>query len=413
MASRTHLSCIGIFASLALAGCAVPETAPVATEADVSPPKEGQVVHEFIAHVSPRDRKVTITPVAPARAEQPGLSPQSIDDLTVTEDGVAGTGPVNTVELITNSVGVDSECPVGYQTATFCANVTLRHFYNRALSNVFVQIVNVRQLDGTLLPDHAGMNSDTSELGLSATYGLWKYTAAAANNPGVLAQSPHNNGSRDWVFANPDNADTYIKMRVVASLSYSGYIMDYSSQSFVDACASGTSLGTAATATQTLPFPFTLYGSTNTTVRFNKRAMITFGSVSGTSTGSNVSLPNGLAPKPGVFAFWDDIGYGASGSAMCYQTLGAAPNRQYVITWKAMNFVPAADQPASLTFSAFLSEGTDQIDLVYGTMTGPNARAQGNSATVGVQNASANAATAEFNTPDFGTGDGYSLVPIP
>jgi hypothetical protein len=148
-------------------------------------------------------------------------------------------------------------------------------------------------------------------------------------------------------------------------------------------------------------------------VRFNKRGMATFGSVSGTSTGSNVNLPSGLAPKPGLYAFWDDITFGAAPSAMCYKVLGSAPNRQYVITWKQMDFSLAPDKGASLTFSTFLSEGTNQIDLVYDTMTGPTARTDGSSATVGVQNASANTATAEFNQADFGSGNAYTLVPIP
>jgi hypothetical protein len=413
MTPRITRSAIGLLASFALAGCAGGETSVPYEDDDVAPVRPTQVVHEFIAHMNAKARTLTFTRVQPSRASAPSLSPQSIDDLTVTEDGVAGSGPNNTVELITNSVGLDGECPAGFQTNTFCANVSLSHFYNRSLSNVFVQIVNVRLMDDSLAPDHGGMNSDGSELGLDNTYGLWKYTSPASNAPGVLGQSPFNSDARDWVFANPDNADTYVKIRVVASLSHAGYIMDYSSQPFVDACASGTSLGTASTTTQTLPFPFTLYNANNTTVRFNKRAVVTFGNVGGTSSGSNLNLPNGLAPKPGLFVFWDDIGYGSSGSAMCYQTLGAAPNRQYVMTWKAMSFVPAADKPSSLTFSAFLSEGTDQIDLVYDTMTGPNTRADGDSATVGVQDASGKTATAEYNTPDFGSGNAYSLVPIP
>lgn len=418
MAARNNhpRSFVALLALLAgAAGCAEDPLGSPA-EPELGTPESSVVVAEFIARVSPRERSVSITRVEadPGRTGAPGLTAQSIDELSIVEDGVAGTGTSNTVELITNSVGVNGDCPAGYQASTFCANVTLRHFYNRPLSNVFVQVVNVRAEDGvTMLPDHGAVNGDYPELGLDATYGLWKYTADAAAYPGVLAQSPNNAGSRDWVFANPDDASTWIKFRVVASLTYAGYMMDYSSQPFVDACAGGTNLGKVSSATQTMPFPFTLYNATNTTVRFNKRGMITFGSVNGTATGSNLNLPSGLAPKPALFTFWDDIGYGAgANSAMCYRVLGSAPNRQYVITWKEMNFVPVADQPASLTFSAFLNEGTDFIDLVYGNMTG-NSRASGASATVGVQNATANTSTHEYNTADFGTGEAYTLVPIP
>lgn len=410
---RSFVAFLALLAGVA--GCA---EEPLGSPADPeqATPESSVVVADFIARVDPRARTVSISRVDPEPAQigAPGRSPQSIDEISIVEDGVAGTGTVNTVELITNSVGVNGECPDGYQASTFCANVTLRHFYNRPINNAFVQVVSVRAQDGTLLPDHGAVNGDYSELGLDSTYGLWKYTADAAVAPGVLAQSPHNSGSRDWVFANPDDACTYIKFRVVASLTYANYMMDYSSQPFIDACAGGTSLGKVSSATQTMPFPFTLFNANSTTVRFNKRGMITFGTVNGTSTGNNLNLPAGLAPKPALFTFWDDIGYGAAAtSAMCYQVLGSAPNRQYVITWKEMNFVPVADQNASLTFSAFLSEGTDFIDLVYGNMTGPTSRASGSSATVGVQNATATVSAHEYNTADFGTGEAFTLVPIP
>jgi hypothetical protein len=387
---------------------------------DPAPPPpltRGFVVGDYIGHISPKARSITFEKIKKAKSSAL-IGTQDLtgsnDSLNFDNDGVAGSGSVNTAELVTNSTGVDSECPVGYQSNTFCGNVTLRHFYPRPLSYVYVQVSLIRDATGAnTIYDHSGLNSDPSDGNLDATFGLWQYTAPAATTPGVLGQSPHNSGSRDWVFANPDNADTWIRLRIVAAVAYTSYMMDFSSQAFVDACSGGTSLGTTASTTQTLPFPFTLYALNSSTVRFNKRAMVTFGSVSGTSTGSNIALPASLAPKPGLFVFWDDITFNSTNSSMCYRTIGSAPNRQYVVTWKNMMFTPAADQPASLTFSAFLNEGTDKIDLVYDTMTSATARADGSSATVGVQNATASAATAEFNTPDFGSGNAYTLVPIP
>lgn len=398
-------------------GCAgdtaesAPDTAPVVLPA----PARGPILEEFIGHVSPKKGTITFERVKRA-ASGPGFAPQDLsasgDSLTIDNDGVAGTGSTSTVELVTNSVGWNGQCPGGYQSNSFCGNVTLRHFYTRPFSHVHVEVVDIK-VNGALNYTHSALNSDSPDDGLNGTFGLWQYTAPAANTLGVLGASPHNVASRDWVFANPDDADYAIKLRVVAAVSYSAYMMDYSSQSFVDACSGGTSLGQTASVTQTMPFAFTLYTSTSTTVRFNKRAMITLGSVSGTSTGSNVNLPSGLAPKPALFVFWDDITFGAAPSAQCYKVLGSAPNRQYVVTWKQMDFSLAPDKGASLTFSAFLSEGTNQVDLVYDTMSGPTGRTDGSSATVGVQNASANTATAEFNTPDFGSGNAYTMVPIP
>ncbi len=400
-----------------LPGCVGEQTdsAPAIEPADapsVPLPPKSVVLGEFIAHVRPSRRSITFEAATPAAGK--GVSPQSIDELNVTQDGVTGSGPANTIELVTNTVGYNGQCPIGYQTSSFCGNVTLRHFFSGSLANVFVQVISVYSpTTGLEMTGHGGINGDASEFGLDATKGLWKYTAPAATTAGVLGVSPDNSGTRDWVFANPDDADTYIKMRVISSLTYAGYIFDFSSQAFVDACATGTSVGAVSQSTQTMPFPFTLYGNTSSTVKFNKRGMVTFGNVNGTASGTNLSLPNTSAPKPALFVFWDDIAYGASGAAMCYKTLGSAPNRQYVIEWKNMNFVTAADQTASLTFETILSEGTNNIDVIYDTMSGPTTRTTGDSATVGVQNATGTVATFEFNTPDFGTGNAYTFVPQP
>jgi hypothetical protein len=391
------------------------ESAPDTSAVVLPSPSRGPVLEEFIGHVSPKNGTLTFERVKPS-ATVPGFKTQDLsasgDSLTLDNDGVAGSGSNNTVELVTNSVGWNNQCPPGYQSNSFCGNVTLRHFYTRPFSHVHVEITDIK-VAGAVNYTHSALNSDDASDGLNGTFGLWEYTAPAATTPGVVGASPNNVATRDWVFANPDDADFSIKIRVVAAVSYSAYMLDYSSQSFVDACSGGTNLGQTASTTQTMPFAFTLYSATSSTARFNKRAMITFGTVSGTATGSNVNLPNGLAPKPGLYVFWDDITYGAAPSATCYKVLGSAPNRQYVVTWKQMDFSLAPDKGSSLTFSAFLSEGTNLIDLVYDTMNGPTSRKDGDSATVGVQNASANTATAEFNTPDFGSGNAYSLVPIP
>ena len=375
-------------------------------------PPKSVVLGEFIAHVRPSRRSITFEAATPAAGK--GVSPQSIDDLNVTQDGVAGSGPANTIELVTNTVGYNAQCPAGYQTASFCGNVTLRHFFSGSLANVFVQVLSVYSpTTGLEMTGHGGINGDGSEFGLDATKGLWKYTAPAATTPGIVGASPNNSGTRDWVFANPDDADTYIRMRVISSLTYASYVFDFSSQAFVDACATGTNVGAVSQSTQTMPFPFTLYGNTDTTVKFNKRGMITFGAVAGTASGVSLALPSASAPKPALFVFWDDIGFAATSTGMCYVTIGTAPNRKYVIEWNNMNFVPVADQTASLTFEAVLSEGTNNIDVVYKTMTGPTTRVSGNLATVGVQNATGTVATSEFHLPDFGSANAYTFVAQP
>lgn len=70
---------------------------------------------------------------------------------------------------------------------------------------------------------------------------------------------------------------------------------------------------------------------------------------------------------------------------MCVATTGSSPNRKFVATWSNAQF--RADAGAgNVTFSVILSEGTGVIDIVYAGMasTAEQARADGNSATIGL-----------------------------
>lgn len=394
-----------------LAGCSDADEQDIAapdalfpSEAPPSGPERSSVVAEIIAHVSPSSKSITFEPV---EFDAPGLKAQSIDELNLVQDDNPGDGLRTTVELVTNSVGYDADCPAPYQAGTFCGNVTLTSFYQRTLANVFVQATSITPPTG-----YNAVNSDPSEFGLDDTFGLWKYTTPAASSPGVIGQAPHNSGARDWVFANPDNGDWSMLLRVVSSLKYSGYTFDFSAAPFIDACVGGV-VTTASSAQYTMPFPFTLYQSTNSIVRFNIRGVLTFGNVNGTASGNNLELPNTSAPKPAVFVFWDNIKYGAGGQ-MCYKVVGTAPNRQFAITWNNMTFVDAPDKDtASLQFGVILGEGTNNIDMVYNSMNGSSSRPSGDSATVGVQNEAGSASTAEFNQGSYGSGNAYTFIPIP
>jgi hypothetical protein len=375
----------------------------------VLPDEQGMIAQEFVLRVRPRERRVWIERIE--NTESPGLTPQSIDDLNIVSDGTTGSGPQNTVELVTNDVTFGS--------GSWTANVTLRQFYTQSLANTFVQVTEVTDMNDAPITGHGGINSDASEFNLSNTYGLWKYTAPAWQSAGVLGilgQAPDNAGARDWTFADPDGAETNIYLRAVSSLKYANYNFDFSSEAFVDACATGTNLGPVATsASIKIGFPFTLYGSVASSIKFNKRGIVTFGTTASTASGDNQVLPTSLngTPKPAVFAFWDNITYNTSNSFLCHAKSGVAPTRKFIVTWKNMTFGDAGDTPASLTFSVILSEGTNNIDMIYDTMDGPTSRACGTSATVGVQNETATVATSEFNLCDFGSGNAYAFIPTP
>lgn len=213
---RTPLGVLGVIAVASL-GCAGEAGDGGSESAAPAPPREGVITADFRAHLQPGSRKITFERLG-TRAAAPGLTPQDVTDLQITQDTIAGSGPQSSVELVTNTVGYDTECPAGYQSNSFCGNVTFRHFYGLSLSDVHVQVTKVTDLNDVVITGHGGVNNDAAIHGLDASQGLWKYTGAGASNSGVVGGSPDNQATRDWVFANPDNADTYIYLRAVASL---------------------------------------------------------------------------------------------------------------------------------------------------------------------------------------------------
>jgi hypothetical protein len=434
------LALLSVLATAAT-GCAdAGDTLPV-DEPDPVP--SGHVdLGEYVIHLSPKRGTVTLDRLR-HRAAGPGLGAQSVDAITVDQDDIPGVGPANTVELVTNSTGTDSACPVGYQAKSFCGNVTMRSFYaGRALSNVYLQVTRITDEAGVDTATHSGMNSDPAFSGLSNALGLWKFTGSGVTSPGVLAQAVATSlggdaGARNLVFSNPDDADTSIYMRVVATLAYSTYTMTAGTTSgFVDACTSGTKVlmyNDGITMAQlALPFPFTLYGTTYsppaatgklTISRFGSLGFGNLGTANGSpyNTGANLALPttSAAAFQPGIFPFWDDLNYttNLAASGVCTLVSGVAPNRQLVVTWKNMKFTNDSNGTANMTFSSILSEGSDRIDFAYSSMTASSqVRANGNSATIGVQSASGTAAKALYNVANSaGTAatKSYALVPQP
>ncbi len=137
------------------------------------------------------------------------------------------------------------------------------------------------------------------------------------------------------------------------------------------------------TGTAALPFSFRFYGTAYSSVWASSNGAVGFGAAS--AVYSNVCLPATTFPNS-ILAFWDDL-YVTTGMYVCGAVSGAAPNRQYTVTWQGV--YPLGDT-GNMNFSVILYETTGLIDLVYGTMTtGVAARATGTSATIGVQGATA------------------------
>src|SRR6266545_1999027 len=93
--------------------------------------------------------------------------------------------------------------------------------------------------------------------------------------------------------------------------------------------------GDDATARVTLPFGFRFYGQTFTSAFVSTNGLVSFPAAS-TAFG-NTSIPSTAAPNGAVYAYWDDLFVDSSASVRT-ATVGAAPNRQFVIEWRNVRF---------------------------------------------------------------------------
>src|SRR5262249_22821385 len=79
---------------------------------------------------------------------------------------------------------------------------------------------------------------------------------------------------------------------------------------------------------------------------------------------------------------------------------GVAPNRQFIVEWSNMSIIDdqGNDQHSNITFEAILFEGSNDVQFVYGDLSGP--LSDGSSATVGMQDLKRTTAVlTSFNQP--------------
>ncbi|MFO0761467.1 MAG: hypothetical protein U0359_33620 [Byssovorax sp.] len=302
-------------------------------------PPGATALGRYVAILDPGARTFTIQRAdQPTAAEGPAYGSQSIDEATIEQDNVAGSGNASTVELVGNgSPGVDGACPPGFQSNSFCANVTMRSFYTKSLNNAYLQATKITDLSDVDISGHSGANSDASFGSLSNALGLWKFTGSGAPTA-VLGPSGFgsaNAGARDLVFNRPDNTTTKIYLHAYSTATYSTYTMTATDGSaFVDACSGGTQGAQAPTAPGGDHCVALCVHVLRDHLRgrhhhSGARARSGSGNQSGPGdNGVNVALPNNGANtfKPGIFPFWDDINYNTSAgspSGVCMITLAA------------------------------------------------------------------------------------------
>ncbi len=160
-------------------------------------------------------------------------------------------------------------------------------------------------------------------------------------------------------------------------------------------------------ATQTVPFAFTLYGTSYTQYKASDNGYITFDAAATTSDNAPATLPSTSKPKNSIFGFWSDLELKAAPNTafpikVTTYTYGTAPNRVHVIEWFGVSKkgVAIAANADVLVFAIRLYEDS-HFDIVYSW--GGNVNFTG---TAGTQDGGTNATTIS-GSPSFA----YPLTP--
>ena len=130
-----------------------------------------------------------------------------------------------------------------------------------------------------------------------------------------------------------------------------------------------------------LDFDFPFYGNNYNIIRINPNGWIGF--ASDNDSWSNTPIPNDDAPRPAVFAFWDDLNPLSGGGGCSDQGTGSVYYKHFsnktVITYDEVAFCSGSDD-GLYTFQIVLNS-TGSVEINYNSMVG-----QLSSATIGIQN---------------------------
>jgi hypothetical protein len=122
-----------------------------------------------------------------------------------------------------------------------------------------------------------------------------------------------------------------------------------------------------------LPFSYTLYDQTFTSINLSSNGNAQFTTTDTTFT--NQCLP-WAAHNYSIYPYWDDLYLVNSGFGIFTSVSGSSPNRIFNIEWRSQYFPGSG----SAGFELRLYEGQTHFDVIYGTVTNANT-----SATAGVQ----------------------------
>ncbi|WP_020519000.1 PQQ-dependent sugar dehydrogenase [Catelliglobosispora koreensis] len=177
-----------------------------------------------------------------------------------------------------------------------------------------------------------------------------------------------------------------------------------------------TSVGTFATAANVLPFsgddvltsvalpfPVTFYGVSRTQAWIDSNGVVSFADPGG-SNPYNSGVPSAGAPNAAVYAFWDDLVVDAEASVRT-QTVGAAPNRKFIIEWRNVYLF---NHGFGSRINASVVIGEDNSVTVHYSGIDANSPEQGSEATTGVEHGNGTSAL-QFSSDQVALSNGLTI----
>lgn len=171
------------------------------------------------------------------------------------------------------------------------------------------------------------------------------------------------------------DGDEVVDFALDARVDAYGYSCDPVEPAYVQASTIITENSDYTAFTATLPFPFTYYGVTYSSLSIGTDGFVSFQPMQ-YSDGWNVPIPEPFQPNAAIYANWDDL-FVADGGSIRTDVVGSAPNRTFVIEWRDVQSWEGSGE--LLSFEILLNEN-GSFALQYGNATTTGARA-----TIGIE----------------------------
>jgi N-acetylneuraminic acid mutarotase len=334
---------------------------------------------------------VTNAPISGATVQ---VTPLGASTTTGPDGHYSLTLPVDTYDVTASAFGYQSQTANG--VAVTDGGTTVQDFALVAAPNHTVS-GHVRDTDGNPLANATvtvlGTPIPPATTDATGFYSIpnvpeGAYDVRAAAGRCNTAQTQHLvvDGDETLDFALPSRHDSF------------GYFCRVETPDYIEGTTPFPLSGDDNFAPVTLPFAFSFYGQSYTSANVCTNGFITFGT--GTCPFTNSSIPSASTPNAAIYPYWDDMFVDPPG-AMFTSTL-TSPNR-FVIEWRDVRYF--GDTSRRVDFEVILYEN-GQILTEYRNIAA-DSREQGNSATLGIENAAGDDAfqysfnEAVIGTPDF------------